>query len=165
MLWNDENAVGKRLNFDGRSAEVVGVVRDIKGRYLLQPPDPMLYLPLFQSYHPNVILHVRTIVPPHFSRRDPATAALRTRPAPARLCRHPVDEEPAVRNQSDGSADAGRRAGGVAARRTDGELGARPSRRARGSEDRAPQRIGADRLPRDISCSGAAGTWPSAASC
>jgi predicted permease len=64
MLWPGEKAIGRYVTVEGRSTEVVGVVRDIKGRNLFKRPDPILYLPLSQSYHPNVVLHVRTAVPP-----------------------------------------------------------------------------------------------------
>ena len=60
MLWPGENPLGKRLSFKGAPVEVVGLVRDIKGRNLFEPPGPMLYLPLSQNYNSNVILHLRT---------------------------------------------------------------------------------------------------------
>jgi predicted permease len=63
IMWPD-GALGKRLTFNNQAIEVIGVVRDIKGRNLFESPGPMLYLPLFQSYQPNVVLHVRTRVPP-----------------------------------------------------------------------------------------------------
>ena len=63
-LWPNQNPIGKRVSMKGQSIEIVGVVRDIKGRNLLDPPGPMLYVPLSQSYQPNVILHVRTSAAP-----------------------------------------------------------------------------------------------------
>ncbi len=63
IMWPD-GALGKRLTFKNQAIEVIGVVRDIKGRNLFESPGPMLYVPLFQSYQPNVVLHVRTRVPP-----------------------------------------------------------------------------------------------------
>ena len=62
--WPNESPLGKRLTLKTRPAEVIGVVRDIKGRNLFEPPGPMLYLPLLQNYQPSVVLHVRTIVEP-----------------------------------------------------------------------------------------------------
>jgi predicted permease len=59
-LWPDESPIGRRVSMKGQLLEIVGVVRDIKGRNLLDPAAPMLYVPLSQSYQPNVILHVRT---------------------------------------------------------------------------------------------------------
>jgi predicted permease len=64
LLWPGESPLGKRVSVKGRSVEVIGLVRDIKGRNLFEPPGPMLYLPLFQSYQSNLVLHVRTAVPP-----------------------------------------------------------------------------------------------------
>jgi putative ABC transport system permease protein len=64
MLWPGEDPIGRRISFRGQTIEVVGLVRDIKGRNLFEAPGPMLYLPLSQTYQPNVVLHVRTIVPP-----------------------------------------------------------------------------------------------------
>ena len=64
ILWPGESPLGKRVSFQGQSMDVVGVVRDIKGRNLFEPPGPMLYRPMLQSYQPNVVLHVRTAVAP-----------------------------------------------------------------------------------------------------
>jgi macrolide transport system ATP-binding/permease protein len=64
IMWPDGSALGKRLTFKGQTIEVIGVVRDIKGRNLLESPDPLFYLPLSQDYSANVVLHVRTRVPP-----------------------------------------------------------------------------------------------------
>jgi macrolide transport system ATP-binding/permease protein len=64
ILWPDENPIGKRINMKGTMVEIVGLVRDIKGRNLFEPPGPLLYLPLAQSYKANVVLHVRTAVAP-----------------------------------------------------------------------------------------------------
>ena len=63
-LWPGETAVGRYVAIKGRSTEVVGIVRDIKGRNLFERPDPILYLPLWQSYHASMVLHVRAAVPP-----------------------------------------------------------------------------------------------------
>jgi putative ABC transport system permease protein len=64
IMWPDGSALGRRLTFKGQTIEVIGVVRDIKGRNLFESPGPMCYLPLSQYYEPNVVLHVRTNVPP-----------------------------------------------------------------------------------------------------
>jgi ABC-type antimicrobial peptide transport system permease subunit len=58
-MWPNQSPLGKRLTFRGQSLEVIGVVRDIKGRNLLEPAGPMLYLPIGQYYEPAVVLHVR----------------------------------------------------------------------------------------------------------
>jgi predicted permease len=64
IMWPDGAALGKRLTFKGQTIEVVGVVRDIKGRNLFAPAGPMFYVPLSQYYEPNVVLHLRTTVSP-----------------------------------------------------------------------------------------------------
>jgi len=63
-LWRDESPIGKRVSMKGQSLEIVGLVSDIKGRNLLEPAGPILYVPLWQSYQPNVILHVRASAAP-----------------------------------------------------------------------------------------------------
>ena len=64
LMWPNTNPVGQRLTFKGQTIEVIGIVRDIKGRNLFEPPGPMFYQPLLQSYQPHPVLHVRTRVPP-----------------------------------------------------------------------------------------------------
>ena len=64
LMWPNTNPVGQRLTFKGQTIEVVGIVRDIKGRNLFESPGPMFYQPLLQSYQPHPVLHVRTRVPP-----------------------------------------------------------------------------------------------------
>ena len=63
-LWPAQVPGGKRVLLRGRTAEVVGIVRDIKGRNLFEAPGPMLYLPLSQSYSAATVLHLRTALPP-----------------------------------------------------------------------------------------------------
>ena len=64
MLWPNESPLGRRVTFKGEAIEIIGVVRDVKGRNLFEPPGPMLYLPLVQNYQPATVLHLRTAVPP-----------------------------------------------------------------------------------------------------
>lgn len=64
ILWPGESPIGKRLTTKGQSWDVIGIVRDIKGRNLFEPPGPILYLPLYQRDQPNMVLHVRTAVSP-----------------------------------------------------------------------------------------------------
>ena len=62
-LWPGEDAVGKRLSFDGPEGpflEVVGVARDGKYRSLGDRPRPYFYRPLMQTYDPRMTLVVRT---------------------------------------------------------------------------------------------------------
>ena len=74
IMWPGENPLGKRLTFKGAPVEVVGMVRDIKGRNLFESPGPMLYLPLWQQYQPNVVLHVQAAAGPA-ARLIPAVGA------------------------------------------------------------------------------------------
>ncbi|HVF43829.1 MAG TPA: ABC transporter permease, partial [Pyrinomonadaceae bacterium] len=63
LLWPGEDALGKRLSFEGARGpflEVVGVARDGKYRSLGDRPRPYVYTPLFQSYQPRMTLVVRT---------------------------------------------------------------------------------------------------------
>ena len=64
IMWPNENPLGKRLTLKGRTLEVVGVVRDIKGRDLFDSAGPMLYVALWQQYQPATVLHLRTSTPP-----------------------------------------------------------------------------------------------------
>ena len=64
LMWPNENPVGKRVTFKGQTIEVVGVVRNIRGRNLFESPGPMFYQPLSQSYQARPVLHVRTRMPP-----------------------------------------------------------------------------------------------------
>lgn len=63
MMWPNESPVGKSPTFKGQSVEVIGVVRDIKGRNLFEQPGPMLYLSISQYYEPAVVVHVRARMP------------------------------------------------------------------------------------------------------
>jgi len=64
VMWPNANPVGQRLSFKGQTIEVIGIVRDIKGRNLFESPGPMFYQPLSQSYQAHPVLHVRTRMPP-----------------------------------------------------------------------------------------------------
>ncbi len=62
-LWPGEDALGKRLSFDGPKGpflEVVGVARDGKYRSLGDRSRPYFYRPLMQTYDPRMTLVVRT---------------------------------------------------------------------------------------------------------
>jgi putative ABC transport system permease protein len=66
-IWGHENPLEKRLMWrmgrDGtRTATVVGVARDIRGRNLFEAAAPMLYLPMLQTYQPSAVLHIRSSV-------------------------------------------------------------------------------------------------------
>jgi predicted permease len=58
--WPRQDAVGKRMRVFGKWTTVVGIVRTTDYSELNEPPDSFLYLPIFQSYVSEVVLHVRT---------------------------------------------------------------------------------------------------------
>ena len=60
--WAGENPLGRRLRFqpDGRWLEVVGVARTGKYRFLGEPPQPYLYLPLGQNHRSRLTLLAAT---------------------------------------------------------------------------------------------------------
>ena len=63
LLWPGEDALGKRVSFEGAGGpflEVVGVARDGKYRSLGDRSRPYVYRPLMQSYEPRMTLVVRT---------------------------------------------------------------------------------------------------------
>ena len=54
------NALGKRVKIaDGEWRTVVGVAADVKYARVNEAPRPYIYLPFFQSYRANMILHTR----------------------------------------------------------------------------------------------------------
>ena len=59
--WLGQDAIGKRVN-DGVWFTVVGVARNAKYRLLTYPPEPVMYFPMYQSYHAisETTIHVRT---------------------------------------------------------------------------------------------------------
>ena len=67
-LWSDADAVGRTIEFDGRSHQVVGVVEDIRGNDgtgirgggLEREPSPIVYLSAAQFPQSNVSLVIRT---------------------------------------------------------------------------------------------------------
>src|SRR6266540_167171 len=66
--WPSENPIGKIFNWKGRAdyypVEVVGVVRDIKWRNLINPASSWVFFPLAQKYNGVMTLHVRTAMKP-----------------------------------------------------------------------------------------------------
>jgi hypothetical protein len=60
--WPGEDPVGRRIRVHGRDREiyeVVGVALDVRQRSLWESTGPYLYLPLYQRYFPEMMLHVR----------------------------------------------------------------------------------------------------------
>ena len=61
-VWPGEDPVGKRFRFDSSGSpwrRVAGVVVDLHNQTLTEETDPFVYLPLAQSYRPDVYVAVR----------------------------------------------------------------------------------------------------------
>ena len=57
--WPGRDAIGRRLQTRGRWFAVVGVARNGKYRRLVYPAEPVIFLPLYQSYSDSVTIHAR----------------------------------------------------------------------------------------------------------
>jgi predicted permease len=57
--WPHQNVIGKRLEAEGQRFTVVGVARTGNYDRLDETPQPFFYLPLFQDYSHNAIIHAR----------------------------------------------------------------------------------------------------------
>jgi predicted permease len=57
--WPGEDAIGKRVSFQGQWWTVVGVASNAKYRRIVYAPAPAIFLPLFQDYEDPVIIHAR----------------------------------------------------------------------------------------------------------
>ena len=57
--WPGQDAIGKRFSNYGVWFNVVGVARNGKYRRLVYPPEPVIFLPLWQVYRGLVIIHTR----------------------------------------------------------------------------------------------------------
>jgi len=64
--WSGQKAVGKRVNDDGDSFTVVGVAQNAKYRLLTYPPEPVIYVPLYQVYRStqDTVIHLRVFGDP-----------------------------------------------------------------------------------------------------
>ncbi len=63
--WPGQDAIGKRIRARGEWFTVGGVARNGKyHRMVEEAPEPLLYLPLFQSYRQDAIIHVRVMGAP-----------------------------------------------------------------------------------------------------
>jgi len=61
VLWPGKDPIGQRLRFerDGQPVEVVGVTRDGRYNFILEPPTPFIYLPQAQRPPGEAFLAVR----------------------------------------------------------------------------------------------------------
>jgi len=60
QYWPRSDPVGKRLKLGARWMQVIGIARDIRHRSILEPPAPIVYVPLAQNVATVVGLFVRT---------------------------------------------------------------------------------------------------------
>ncbi len=58
--WPGQQAIGKRVQYSGRSRRIVGVIANGKYRRLIYDPTPLILTPLSQRYQTEVTLQVRT---------------------------------------------------------------------------------------------------------
>jgi predicted permease len=59
-FWPGQDPIGRRVRIDQEWASVVGVVKDITYHQFGEAAQSYMYLPLFSSYRPDTVLHVRT---------------------------------------------------------------------------------------------------------
>lgn len=57
--WPGQDALGRKMKVWGQWFTVVGVARNGKYRRLVYSPEPVFFLPLFQTYRNLVMIHVR----------------------------------------------------------------------------------------------------------
>jgi hypothetical protein len=67
VLWPGKDPLGQHLRFDrdGPAVEVVGVTRDGRYNFILEPPTPFIYLPQAQRAVGEAFLAVRASGDPH----------------------------------------------------------------------------------------------------
>jgi len=62
-FWPGENPVGKSMKVRGRARDtyrIVGVARNVRQRSLWEEQAPIVCLPLYQRFFPEMTLHVKT---------------------------------------------------------------------------------------------------------
>ena len=62
--WPNRNAIGGRMQIEGKTLQVIGIVRDMKYNDVSEPPMPFFFLPFSQHYTPPMTLHVETVGDP-----------------------------------------------------------------------------------------------------
>ena len=62
--WPNRNALGGRIAIEGKTLQVVGIVKDMKYNDVAEPPTPFFFLPFSQHYTPPMTLHIETAVDP-----------------------------------------------------------------------------------------------------
>jgi predicted permease len=59
-FWPNQNPVDKRFRMYGQLFTVVGVAKNSTHQQMNEPPEPLVYLSLFQFGGPQTVIHVRT---------------------------------------------------------------------------------------------------------
>ncbi|MBZ5591210.1 MAG: ABC transporter permease [Acidobacteriia bacterium] len=62
--WPNRNALGGRITIEGKTLQVVGIVKDMKYNDVSEPPTPFFFLPFSQHYTPPMTLHLETVGDP-----------------------------------------------------------------------------------------------------
>ena len=62
--WSRRDPLGKRMKIAGKWATVVAVARTTNYYELNEPPQPFIYLPLYQFCSSDATIHVRTVSDP-----------------------------------------------------------------------------------------------------
>ncbi|HEY6304860.1 MAG TPA: ABC transporter permease, partial [Candidatus Angelobacter sp.] len=58
--WPQQDAIGKKISIAPYKVfSVIGVARNSNYTQLHEPPQPFVYLPLFQDYYPSGVIHAR----------------------------------------------------------------------------------------------------------
>jgi predicted permease len=58
--WPKRSALGGRMQIEGKTFQVVGILRDMKYNDVAEPPTPFFFLPFSQHYTPAMTLHIET---------------------------------------------------------------------------------------------------------
>ncbi|HLW44459.1 MAG TPA: FtsX-like permease family protein, partial [Candidatus Acidoferrales bacterium] len=58
--WHNQDALGKRMKIEGGWVTIIAIASDTKYYTLDEKPQPFIYLPLYQHYSSEAILHVCT---------------------------------------------------------------------------------------------------------
>jgi macrolide transport system ATP-binding/permease protein len=66
--WPKRSPLGGRITIEGKTLQVIGIVKDMKYNDVAEPPTPFFFLPFSQHYTPAMTLHIET-------EADPATFA------------------------------------------------------------------------------------------
>ena len=63
-FWGTENPIGQHLSLNGGKAEIVGIVRDVRQRFLTMEVSPQMFVAWSQAPEWSVSMVVRTAVEP-----------------------------------------------------------------------------------------------------